>query len=130
MNEAVIVSTARTGVGKAYRGALNNTEGATMAGHVVAEAVKRAGIEPGEVEDVVMGCAMQQGTTGVNIARKAAIRAGLPVTVAGTTIDRQCASGLQSIALAARSVMFGGVEVAVAGGIEAISLVQNEHFNL
>src|SRR6201993_5149016 len=127
--EAVIVSTARTGVGKAYRGALNNTDGPTMAGHVMAEAVKRAGIEPGEVEDVVMGCAMQQGATVMNVARKGAIRAGLPVSVAGTTIDRQCASGLQSIALAARSVIFDGVEMAVAGGIESISLVQNDHAN-
>jgi acetyl-CoA C-acetyltransferase/acetyl-CoA acyltransferase len=129
MVDAVIVSTARTGVGKAYRGALNNSEGATMAGHVIVEAVKRAGTEPDEVEDVVMGCAMQQGTTGVNIARKAAIRGGLPVTVAGTTIDRQCASGLQSLAVAARSVMLDGVEVAVAGGVESISLVQNDHMN-
>jgi acetyl-CoA C-acetyltransferase len=129
MVEAVIVSTARTSIGKAYRGALNNTEGPALAGHVIAQAVKRAGIEPGAVEDVVMGCAMQQGTTGVNVARKAAIRAGLPVTVAGTTIDRQCASGLQSIALAARSVVLDGVEVAVAGGVESISLVQNEHMN-
>jgi acetyl-CoA C-acetyltransferase len=125
MNEAVIVSTARTGV----RGALNNTEGPTMAGHVIAEAVKRARIEPGEVEDVVMGCAMQQGTMVMNVARKGAIRAGLPVTVAGTTIDRQCASGLQSVAVAARSVMLDGVEVAVAGGVESISLVQNDHMN-
>src|SRR6202030_949311 len=127
--EAVIVSTARTGVGKAYRGALNSTEGPTMAGHVIAEAVKRARIEPGEVEDIVMGCAMQQGTTVMNLARKGAIGAGLPVTVAGTTIDRQCASGLQAIAVAARSVIFDGVKVAVAGGIESISLVQNEHMN-
>lgn len=129
MNEAVIISTARTGIGKAYRGALNNTEGPTMAGHVIAEAVKRAKIEPGEVEDVVMGCAMQQGTMVMNVARKGAIRAGLPVTVAGTTIDRQCASGLQSIAVAARSVMLDGVDVAIAGGVESISLVQNEHMN-
>ena len=129
MNEAVIVSTARTGVGKAYRGALNNTEGPTMAGHVIAAAVKRARIEPGEVEDVVMGCAMQQGTMVMNVARKGAIRAGLPVTVAGTTIDRQCASGLQAIAVAARSIMLDGVEVAVAGGVESISLVQNDHMN-
>jgi acetyl-CoA C-acetyltransferase len=129
MVEAVIVSTARTGIGKAYRGALNNSEGPTMAGHVIGEAVRRAGLEPGEVEDVVMGCAMQQGTTGVNVARRAAIRAGLPVTVAGTTIDRQCASGLQSIAVAARSVILDGVEVAVAGGVESISLVQNDHMN-
>src|ERR1700716_1965968 len=127
--EAVIVSTARTGVGKAYRGALNNTEGPTLAGHVMAEAVKRAGIAPGEVEDVVMGCAMQQGTMVMNVARKGAIRAGLPVTVAGTTIDRQCASGLQAIAVAARSVMHDGVEIAIGGGIESISLVQNEHMN-
>src|SRR6478672_7935451 len=127
--DAVIVSTARTGVGKAYRGALNNTDGPTLAGHVIAAAVKRAGIEPGEVEDVVMGCAMQQGTTMTNVARKGAIRAGLPVTVAGTTIDRQCASGLQAIAVAARSVIFDGVKVAVAGGIESISLVQNDHMN-
>ena len=116
--DAVIVSTARTGVGKAYRGALNNTDGPTLAGHVMAEAVKRAGIAPGEVEDVVMGCAMQQGTMVMNVARKGAIRAGLPVTVAGTTIDRQCASGLQAIAVAARSVMLDGVEIAIGGGIE------------
>src|SRR5215471_8604147 len=129
MIEAVIVSTARTPIGKAFRGALNNTEGPTMAGHVIGEAVRRAKVEPGEVEDVVMGCAMQQGTTAMNVARKGAIRAGLPVTVAGTTIDRQCASGLQAIAVAARSVMLDGVEVAVAGGVESISLVQNEHMN-
>ena len=116
--EAVIVSTARTGVGKAYRGALNNTEGPTLAGHVISEAVKRAGIAPGEVEDVVMGCAMQQGTMVMNVARKGAIRAGLPVTIAGTTIDRQCASGLQAIAVAARSVMHDGIEIAIGGGIE------------
>ena len=125
----MIVSTARTGVGKAYRGALNNTDGPTMAGHVIAEAVKRAGIAPGEVEDVVMGCAMQQGTMVMNVARKGAIRAGLPVAVAGTTIDRQCASGLQAIAVAARSVMLDGVEIAIGGGIESISLVQNEQMN-
>jgi acetyl-CoA C-acetyltransferase/acetyl-CoA acyltransferase len=100
-----------------------------MAAHVIGEAVKRANVMPGEVEDVVMGCAMQQGTTMTNVARKGAIRAGLPVTVAGTTIDRQCASGLQAIAVAARSVIFDGVKVAVAGGIESISLVQNEHMN-
>ena len=129
MIEAVIVSTARTPIGKAYRGALNNTEGPTMAGHVIAEAVRRASLAPGEVEDVVLGCAMQQGTTVMNVARKGAIRAGLPVTVAGTTIDRQCASGLQAIAVAARSVMLDGVGIAVAGGIESISLVQNEHMN-
>ena len=95
----------------------------------MAAAVKRVGIAPGEVEDVVLGCAMQQGTMVMNVARKGAIRAGLPVTVAGTTIDRQCASGLQAIAVAARSVMHDGVEIAIGGGIESISLVQNEHMN-
>jgi acetyl-CoA C-acetyltransferase/acetyl-CoA acyltransferase len=130
MREAVIVSTARTPIGKAYRGAFNNTEGATLYGHAIEHAVKRAGIDGAEVEDVVMGTALQQGTTGGNIARKALLRAGLPVSVAGTTIDRQCASGLQAIALAARSVIFDGVEIAVGGGGESISLVQNEHMNI
>jgi len=102
MIDAVIVATARTSIGKAYRGTLNATEGATLLG--------RAKVDPKEVEDVVMGAALQQGTTGGNIARKALLRAGLPVTIAGTTIDRQCASGLQAIALAARSVIFDGVE--------------------
>ncbi len=129
MTQAVIVSTARTPIGKAYRGAFNNTEGATLLGHAISHAVKRAGIDGAEIEDVVMGAAMQQGATGGNIARKAALRAGLPVSVAGTTIDRQCASGLQAIALAARSVIYDGVEIAVAGGGESISLVQNEHAN-
>jgi len=127
MIDAVIVSTARTPIGKAYKGALNNTEGATLLGHAISSALSRANIDPAEVEDVVMGCAMQQGTTGSNIARKALLRAGLPVSVAGTTIDRQCASGLQAIALAARSVIFDGVAVAVGGGGESISLVQNNH---
>ena len=129
MTDAVIVSTARTPIGKAYRGALNNTEGATLLGHAIAAAVSRAKIDGAEVEDVVMGAALQQGTTGGNIARKALLRAGLPVSVAGTTLDRQCASGLQAIALAARSVIFDGVEVAVGGGGESISLVQNDHIN-
>lgn len=129
MTQAVIVSTARTPIGKAYRGAFNNTEGATLLGHAIEHAVKRAGVDGAEIEDVVMGAAMQQGTTGGNIARKAALRAGLPVSVAGTTIDRQCASGLQAIALAARSVIYDGVEIAVAGGGESISLVQNDHIN-
>jgi acetyl-CoA acetyltransferase family protein len=130
MTDAVIVSTARTPIGKAYRGALNVTEGATLLGHAIEHAVKRSGVDPAEVEDVVMGAAMQQGATAGNIARKAALRAGLPVTVGGTTIDRQCASGLQAIALAARSVIFDGVQIAVGGGGESISLVQNEHMNL
>ena len=129
MNEAVIVSTARTPIGKAYRGGLNATEGATLLGHAIEHAVKRAGLDPKEIEDVVMGAALQQGSTGGNIARKALLRAGLPVSVGGTTIDRQCASGLQAIALAARSVIFDGVEIAVGGGGESISLVQNDHAN-
>ncbi|UPK06457.1 acetyl-CoA C-acyltransferase [Bradyrhizobium sp. 170] len=129
MTEAVIVSTARTPIGKAYKGALNNTEGATLLGHAISAALSRANVAGAEVEDVVMGCAMQQGTTGTNIARKALLRAGLPVSVAGTTIDRQCASGIQAIALAARSVIFDGVEVAIGGGGESISLVQNNQFN-
>jgi acetyl-CoA C-acetyltransferase len=129
MTDAVIVSTARTPIGKAYRGALNNTEGATLLGHAISAAVSRANIDAAEVEDVVMGSALQQGTTGGNIARKALLRAGLPVSVGGTTIDRQCASGLQAIALAARSIIHDGVEIAVGGGGESISLVQNDHIN-
>ncbi|HEY8384105.1 MAG TPA: acetyl-CoA C-acyltransferase [Microvirga sp.] len=129
MSAAVIVSTARTPIGKAYRGALNDTDGATLAAHAIRHAVERAGIDPGEVEDVVMGCAMQEGSTGGNIARKALLRAGLPIGVAGATIDRQCSSGLQSIAMAARSILFDGVTTAVAGGVESISLVQNDHRN-
>jgi acetyl-CoA C-acetyltransferase len=129
MTEAVVVSTARTPIGKAYRGALNDTTGPTLGAHAIRHAVSRAGVEPGEVEDVVMGCAMPEGTTGGNVARKASIRAGLPVTVSATTIDRQCSSGLQAIALAAREIMFDGVPIAVAGGLESISLVQNEHRN-
>ena len=129
MTDAVIVSTARTPIGKAYRGALNATGGATLLGHAIGEAVKRAKVDPAEVEDVVMGAALQQGSTGGNIARKALLRAGLPVSVGGTTIDRQCASGLQAIALAARSVIFDGVEIAVGGGGESISLVQNDKMN-
>ncbi len=129
MREAVIVSTARTPIGKAYRGGLNDTDGPTLAGHAIAAAVERAGIDPGEVEDVVMGCAMQEGTTGFNVARQALIRAGLPVTVSGSTIDRQCSSGLNSIAMIARSIIHDGMEVGVGGGVESISLVQNEHRN-
>ena len=129
MTEAVIVSTARTPIGRAYKGGLNNTEGATLLGHAISAAVSRAKVDAAEVEDVVMGCAMQQGTTGSNIARKALLRAALPSSVAGTTIDRQCASGLQAIALAARSVIFDGVDIAVGGGGESISLVQNDKIN-
>jgi acetyl-CoA C-acetyltransferase len=124
MTDAVIVSTARTPLGKSWRGSFNMTHGATLAGHAIAHAVQRAGIEPAEVEDVVMGCALQQGATGYNIGRYAALRAGLPVTAGGTTIDRQCASGLQAIALAAQRVIVDHVPVMVAGGVESISCVQ------
>ena len=124
MVDAVIVSTARTPIGRAVRGAFNLTHGADMAGHVISHAVKRAGIEPASVEDVTLGCANPEGATGGNIARQAAIRAGLPVTAAGQTINRFCSSGLQAIILAARSIRQDGVPVAVAGGLESISLVQ------
>jgi acetyl-CoA C-acetyltransferase len=129
MADAVIVSTARTPIGKAYRGAFNNTHGAALAGHAIEHAVQRAGVDPAEVEDVVIGCAMPEGATGHNIARQAALRAGLPVTVSAMTVNRFCSSGLQAIALAAQRVIVDGVPVAVAGGVESISLVQNEHFN-
>jgi acetyl-CoA C-acetyltransferase len=124
MTDAVIVSTARTPLGKSWRGSFNMTHGATLAGHAIEHAVKRAGVDPGEVEDVIMGCALQQGATGLNIGRYAALRAGLPVTAGGTSIDRQCASGLQAIALAAQRVIVDQVPVAVAGGVESISCVQ------
>lgn len=129
MKDAVIVSTARTPIGRAYRGAFNNTEGPTMAGHAIRNAVERAGVEPGEVDDVIMGCAMGQGTTGLNIGRLGGLAAGLPVTVAGMTIDRQCASGMMAIATAAKQIMDDHMPIVVGGGIESISLVQNEHYN-
>jgi len=129
MREAVIVSTARTPIGKAYRGAFNNTDGATLGGHVIAEAVKRAGLGPDEVDDVAMGCAMQQGTTGMNIARQSALRAGLSNTVSGMTIDRQCSSGLMGIATSAKYIVNDGAPIAIGAGIESISLVQNEKNN-
>jgi acetyl-CoA C-acetyltransferase len=123
VHEAVIVSTARTPIGKAYRGAFNNTHGATMGGHVVRHAVERARLEPGEVDDVIMGCAMPERATGQNIARLSAIRAGLPVTVPGVTVNRFCSSGLQTIAMAAQRVMTGECKAIVAGGLESCSLV-------
>ncbi len=129
MREAVVVSTARTPIGKAYRGAFNNTQAQELAGHVVAEAVKRAGIEGGEVDDVVFGAALQQGSSGFNIARQAALRAGLPTSVAGMSVDRQCASGLMAIATAAKQIIADGMDITVGGGVESISLVQNEHMN-
>jgi acetyl-CoA C-acetyltransferase len=130
MREAVIVSTARTPIGKAYRGAFNNLDAATMGAHAIREAVRRAKLEPGEVDDVIMGAALQQGSQGSNIGRKCAVAAGLPVTVAGMSIDRQCASGLMAIATAAKQVVADGMPVVVGGGLESISLVQNEHMNL
>ena len=129
MREAVIVSTARTPIGKAYRGAFNNTQAQELGGHVIAEVVRRAGIDPAEVGDVVMGASLQQGSTGSNMARQMLLRGGLPVTVAGMSLDRQCGSGLMAIATAAKEITFDGLEVAVGGGAESISLVQNEHMN-
>jgi acetyl-CoA C-acetyltransferase len=126
MTDAVIVSTARTGLAKSWRGALNLTYGATLGGHAVRAAVERAKIDPAEVEDVIIGCALPEGTTGGNIARQIALRAGLPVTAAGTTVNRFCSSGLQTIAMAAHRVIVDRVPVLVAGGVESISCVQNE----
>jgi len=130
MREAVIVSTARTPIGKAYRGVFNNTESPTLGGHAIRNAVERAGIEPGEVEEVFMGCAMPQGTQGQNLGRLTALAAGLPVTTAGITVDRQCSSGMMAIALAAKTIVSDGVDIIVGGGLESVSLVQNEHMNL
>ena len=130
MREAVIVSTARTPIGRAYRGAFNDTQAQQLGAHAVRHAVERAGIDPAEVEDVVMGAALQQGSTSQNVARQIALAAGLPSTVAGMTIDRQCASGLMGIATAAKQVVFDQQKVAVGGGLESISLVQNQHMNL
>ncbi len=126
MTDAVIVSTARTGLAKSWRGAFNMTHGATLGGHVVAGAVDRAGIDPAEVEDVVMGCGNPEGANGFNIARQSALRAGLPVSVPGVTVNRLCSSGLNAIALAAQRVIAGECDVLVAGGLESISCVQNE----
>ena len=126
MREAVIVSTARTPIGKAYRGALNATLSPTLAGHVIRAAVERAGIEPGEVEEVVLGSALQMGCQTMNIGRLAALRAGLPVTVAGMSLDRQCASGLMAISVAAHQIVSEGMQVAVGGGVDSISKVQTE----
>ena len=126
MTDAVIVSTARTALCKSWRGAFNMTHGATMGGHVVQHAVARAKLDPAEVEDVIMGCANPEGATGFNIARQIALRAGLPVTTSGMTVNRFCSSGLQTIALAAQRVIAGEADIFVAGGVESISCVQNE----
>jgi acetyl-CoA C-acetyltransferase len=130
MSEAVIVSTARTPIGKAFRGSFNNLGGASLGAASVAEVVKRAGIDPARIDDVIMGCALQQGATGSNIARQIALRAGLPNTVSGMTIDRQCSSGLMAVATAAKQVTEDGMTCVIGGGLDSISLVQNEHMNL
>lgn len=129
MREAVIVATARTPIGKAYRGAFNNTEGPTLGAHAIREAVKRAGIAPNEIDDVVMGCAVQQGTTGYNIGRLAAVAAGLSNSVSGMSMDRQCASGMMAIATAAKQIIVDNMDIVVGAGLESISLVQNDHRN-
>jgi acetyl-CoA C-acetyltransferase len=130
MREAVIVSTARTPIGRAYRGAFNDTQAQQLGAHAVRHAVQRAGVDPAEIEDVVMGAALQQGSTGTNVARQVALAAGLPVTVPGMSLDRQCASGLMGIATAAKQVIYDHQKMAVGGGLESISLVQNQHMNL
>ncbi len=129
MPEAVIVATARTPIGKAYRGSFNDTQGQALAGHAIGEAVRRAGLQGAEVEDVVMGCALQQGSTGYNVARQGALWAGLPDSVPGMTIDRQCGSGLMAIATVAKGILNGELGIGIGGGVESISLVQNEHMN-
>lgn len=128
MKDAVIVSTARTPIGRAYRGALNNIKSPTLMGHAIHHAVSRSGVEPGEIEDVVIGAVLTAGTAGTNIARTATLAAGLPVTVSGQTMDRQCSSGLMAIATAAKQIIVDGMSVCVAGGQENISAVQNRYF--
>jgi acetyl-CoA C-acetyltransferase len=129
MKEAVVVATARTPIGKAYRGLFNNTDAPSMGGIAISAAVERSGVDPAEVDDVIMGCAMPQGTCSLNPGRLAALAGGLPVSVSGMTIDRQCSSGLMSIATGAKQIMHDGMQVVVGAGIEQISLVQNEHQN-
>ena len=130
MREALIVSTARTPIGKAYRGAFNDTQAQALGAHAISHAVQRATIDPAEIDDVVIGAAMQQGSTFQNVARQAAIRAGLPTAVSGMSVDRQCASGMMAIAIAAKQIISDGMTVTVGGGLESISLVQNEHMNI
>ena len=130
MRSAVIVSTARTPIGRAYRGAFNDTQAQSLAGHAIAEAVKRSGVDPAEVDDVIMGAALQQGSQGSNVARQAALAAGLPQSVAGMSVDRQCASGMMAIATAAKQILHDDMTVTVGGGVESISLVQNANIRL
>lgn len=129
MRDAVIVSTARTPIGKAFRGAFNNTDATQLGGHAIRHAVQRAGIESDAVAETIMGCAVPQGTQGKNVARQCALVGGLPVTTPAMTVDRQCSSGMMAIATAAKSIMVGEFDIAVAGGVESISLVQTEHMN-
>lgn len=129
MRDIAIVSTARTPIGKAYKGYFNNTEAPTLAAHVLRAAVSRAGIEPAEADDVILGCAVTQGTSGVNVARHAVIAAEFPVGVPAATIDRQCASGLSAIAAGAAQILAGGSDIVISGGVESVSLTQNEHTN-
>jgi acetyl-CoA C-acetyltransferase len=129
MSRAAIVATARTPIGRAYRGAFNNTSGASLAAHAITGALNAVQLDSALVEDVILGCAMSQGTTGFNVARQAALRAKLPVTVPGATIDRQCSSGLMAVATAAKQILVDGMKVAIGGGVESISLVQNERMN-
>jgi acetyl-CoA C-acetyltransferase len=129
MREAVIVATARTAIGKAFRGAFNNTEAPAMGGHVIQALINKTGLDPARIEDVIMGAAAQQGTQAYNLGRLCAITGGLPESVAGMTVDRQCSSGLMTISMAAKSIMVGEMDIAIAGGLESISLVQNKHKN-
>ena len=126
MRRAVIVSTARTPIGRAYRGAFNDTQAQTLAGHAIAEAVKRAGVDPAEIEDVILGAAIQQGAQGFNVARQSALRAGLPESVPAMSIDRQCSSGMMAIATAAKEIVHDGMNVALGGGVESVSFVQGD----
>ena len=128
MREAVIVSTARTPIGKAYRGAFNDTQAQTLAGHSISEAVKRAGVSGDQIDDVIVGAATQQGSQQGNIARQALLRAGLPTSVSGMSVDRQCASGMMAIAIAAKQIVDDGMQVTVGGGVESVSLTRNESF--
>ena len=130
MREAVIVSTARTPIGKAFRGAFNDTQAQEMAGHAIAEAVKRSKVSKEEIDDVIIGAAGQQGSQQGNIARQSLLRAGLPVSVAGMSLDRQCASGMMAIATAAKEITEDGMTITVGGGVESVSLVRNENFRM
>src|SRR5258708_11698813 len=126
MRRAVIVSTARTPIGRAFRGAFNETQPQALAGHAIAEAVKRAGIDPAEIDDVIIGAAIQQGAQGFNVARQSALRAGLPDSVPAMSLDRQCSSGMMAIATAAKEIIDDGMTIAIGGGVEAVSVVQGD----